>query len=159
MRIAIVTESFLPDLNGVAHSVARVAEHLVARGHEPIVIAPQPPSGGRAVPVAVPYPVVRVPSMPMPGYGQFRLGLPSRQLAAALRGHGTELIHLASPFVLGAHGSSAARTLALPTVAVYQTDIPAYARAYRVGLAESTAWRWIRPCSRPRSTRVPRSCP
>src|SRR5256714_37247 len=44
MRVAIITESFPPDINGVAHSVVRVAEHLVASGHEPLVIAPEPAS-------------------------------------------------------------------------------------------------------------------
>jgi phosphatidylinositol alpha 1,6-mannosyltransferase len=144
MRIAIITESFPPDVNGVAHSVLRVAEHLLSRGHEPLVIAPQPASGRRAVTGPLPYPVVRVPSVPTPGYSGFRLGLPSRRLAAALREHHTDLVHLASPFVLGARGMTVARALGLPVVAVYQTDIPGYAGAYRVGWGEDAAWRWIR---------------
>jgi phosphatidylinositol alpha 1,6-mannosyltransferase len=40
MRIAIISESFAPDVNGVARSVVRVAEHPVRRGHQPLVIAP-----------------------------------------------------------------------------------------------------------------------
>jgi phosphatidylinositol alpha 1,6-mannosyltransferase len=88
--------------------------------------------------------VVRVPSAPLPSYAQFRLGLPSRRLAAALRAHDTDVVHLASPFVLGAWAVGAAGRLDLPAVAVYQTDIPAYARAYRIGVAEATAWRWLR---------------
>jgi phosphatidylinositol alpha 1,6-mannosyltransferase len=144
MRIAIITESFPPDVNGVAHSVVRVAEHLLSRGHQPLVIAPQPASGRRAVTGPTPYPVIRVPSLPTPGYSGFRLGLPSRRIAAALREHHADLVHLASPFVLGARGVSVARALRLPVVAVYQTDIPGYAGAYRVGWGEEAAWRWIR---------------
>jgi phosphatidylinositol alpha 1,6-mannosyltransferase len=53
-------------------------------------------------------------------------------------------VHLASPFVLGAWGAAAARALRLPVVAVYQTDVAAYARAYRVAMTEHAAWRWIR---------------
>jgi phosphatidylinositol alpha 1,6-mannosyltransferase len=109
MRIALVTESFLPDVNGVANSVVRTAEHLVRRGHQPLVIAPQPPPAVRDTRVEVPYPVVRVASMPMPGYPQIRLGLPTPTISAALRAHGTEVVHLASPFVLGAWGMMAAR--------------------------------------------------
>ena len=41
MRIAIITESFPPDVNGVAHCVVRVAENLVRKGHHPLVIAPE----------------------------------------------------------------------------------------------------------------------
>jgi phosphatidylinositol alpha 1,6-mannosyltransferase len=145
MRIAIVTESFPPDVNGVAHSVVRVAEHLVARGHEPLVIAPQPSSGARSVAGVFPYQIIRVPSVATPGYGSFRLGLPSRRLAAALRSHRTDLVHLASPFVLGARGMTVAASLGLPTVAVYQTDVPAYARLYyHTNLGEQAAWRWLR---------------
>ncbi|WP_203820459.1 glycosyltransferase family 4 protein [Paractinoplanes ferrugineus] len=144
MRVALVTESFLPDVNGVAHSVVRTAEHLLRRGHQPMVIAPQPPPAVREVRVDVPYPVVRIPSVRMPGYPQIRLGLPTPTMTGAMRAHGTDVVHLASPFVLGAWGMAAARSLRLPTVAVYQTDVAAYARAYKVGMTEGAAWRWIR---------------
>ncbi|OLB77460.1 MAG: glycosyl transferase family 1 [Actinobacteria bacterium 13_2_20CM_2_71_6] len=145
MRVAIITESFPPDINGVAHSVVRVAEHLVARGHLPLVIAPEPASGTARVAGKLPYPVVRVPSVPMPGYPSFRLGLPSRRLPEALLAHGTDLVHLASPFFLGARGSAVSQRLQIPHVAVYQTDIPAYASAYKMrGIGEAAAWRWLR---------------
>jgi phosphatidylinositol alpha 1,6-mannosyltransferase len=144
MRIALVTESFLPDVNGVANSVVRAADHLLRRGHEPLVIAPQPPPHGRRTALDLPYPVVRMPSFPMPGYPQIRLGLPTPALTGTMRAHGTEVVHLASPFVLGAWGAAAAKALKLPAVAVYQTDVAAYARAYGVGMTEGAAWRWIR---------------
>jgi phosphatidylinositol alpha 1,6-mannosyltransferase len=145
VRVAIVTESFPPDVNGVANSVLRVAEHLMARGHQPLVVAPQPATGLARVPGPLPYPVVRVPSVSMPGYPSFRLGLPNtRKIVAALRDHGTDVVHLASPFVLGAWGANAAHRLGLPAVAVYQTDVPGFAKAYGMSLSEQTAWRWIR---------------
>jgi phosphatidylinositol alpha 1,6-mannosyltransferase len=144
VRVAIVTESFPPDVNGVANSVLRTAEHLRKRGHEPLVVAPAPATGLAKVPGPLSYPVVRVPSVSMPGYPSFRLGLPARRIAAAMRDHGTEVVHLASPFVLGAWGASAAHKLNLPAVAVFQTDVPGYAKAYGMSLSETTAWRWIR---------------
>jgi phosphatidylinositol alpha 1,6-mannosyltransferase len=144
MRVAIITESFPPDVNGVANTVLRVAEQLTRRGHQALVIAPQPPRGARQV-GPFPYPVVRVPAVPLPGYPSFRLGLPSRRIRAALSRHGTDVVHLASPVCLGAYGAVAATRLGLPMVAVYQTDLPAYARAYRLGRAgEAFAWRWLR---------------
>lgn len=144
MRVAIVTESFPPDVNGVAHCAFQTALHLGRRGHQPLVIAPagaqDPPPGDGA---ADPWPIVRIPSIPLPGYPQVRVALPSRRLAAALTSHRTEIVHLASPFVLGARAMSAALRLRLPAVAVYQTDLGGYARTY-LGAGENAAWRRIR---------------
>src|ERR1700677_4890941 len=144
MRVAIITESFPPDVNGVAHCVLRVAELLAKNGHQPLVIAPHPPRDTRD-PGPFPYPVVRVPAVPLPGYPSFRLGLPSHRVRDALIQHKTEIVHLASPVFLGAHGAAVARRLGLPAIAVYQTDLPSYAHAYRLGRAgEAFAWRWLR---------------
>jgi phosphatidylinositol alpha 1,6-mannosyltransferase len=141
MRVAIVTESFPPDVNGVAHCALRTAEHLARRGHEPLVIAPagpqDPPTGQD------PCPVVRVRSLPLPGYPQVRVALPGRRTAAAIAAHRADLVHLASPFVLGVRGMAAATRLHVPAVAVYQTDLAGYARTY-LSLGENTAWRRIR---------------
>jgi phosphatidylinositol alpha 1,6-mannosyltransferase len=144
MRVAIVTESFPPDVNGVANSVVRVAEHLIRRGHEPMVIAPAPALSHARVAGPLDCPVVRVPSVGLPGYPSFRLGLPSRRIRQALRRHRAEVAHLASPFVLGAWGSAAAARLDIPQVAVYQTDVPGYASAYRMAQGERAAWSWLR---------------
>jgi len=80
VRVAVVTESFLPQVNGVTNSVLRVCEQLGAAGHEVRVIAPgqgpQTCAGAR---------VLRVPSMPAPGYQDFRLAVPVPGLASALR--------------------------------------------------------------------------
>ncbi|MFJ4190617.1 glycosyltransferase family 4 protein [Kitasatospora sp. NPDC089509] len=157
MRVAIVTESFPPEVNGVAHSVLRTAEHLLRRGHRPLVVTPAPARGAHCPPQtfgsgteAERIPVVHIPSMPLPGYPQVRIALPSRQLAAALGGHRPDLVHLASPFVLGARGMQVAARLGVPAVAVYQTDLAGYAHAYRAGrgLGEAAAWRRIRAVHR-----------
>ncbi|ASW53848.1 glycosyltransferase family 1 protein [Plantactinospora sp. KBS50] len=144
MRIAIVTESFAPDVNGVAHSVVRTVEHLIRRGHQPMVVAPASvgpgePAGGRQ-----PCPVVRVPSIALPGYRGFRLGLPGPKLGEALAEHAPDVLHLASPFVLGGRAATLAGQRGLPMLAVYQTDVAAYARAYGLAWGEAAAWRRLR---------------
>jgi len=145
VRIAVITESFPPDVNGVAHCVLRVAEHLVQRGHHPLVIAPRPADSMPRPDGALPYPVVRMPSLPMPGYPGFRIAAAGSGLRATLTSHGTELVHLASPFMLGGGGAFVAGRMRLPMVAVYQTDMPGYARAYRFGPAgQAAAWRRVR---------------
>jgi len=145
VRIAYVTESFPPDVNGVAHTAIRVAEHLLNRGHQPLVIAPEPASGRSRPDAALDYPVVRVPSLAVPGYPGLRVGVPGPRVRAAVAEHGADLIHLAGPFVLGAGGAAAARRLKLPVVAVYATDMPAYARLYHTGPAgQAICWRRLR---------------
>ncbi|GHE62718.1 GDP-mannose-dependent alpha-mannosyltransferase [Streptomyces spiralis] len=148
MRVVIVTESFPPDVNGVAHCALQTARHLADRGHAPLVVAPAtaaPSESGSEPPYAdaPAVPVVRVPSLPLPGYPQVRVALPSRRVAAALSEHRADLVHLASPFVLGVRGMAAATRLGIPAVAVYQTDLAGYARTY-MGAGEAAAWRRIR---------------
>jgi len=145
VRIAYVTESFPPDVNGVAHTAVRVAEHLLSRGHQPLVIAPEPASGVPLPDRGYDFPIARVPSVGIPVYRGFRVGLPGSRVMAALASHNADLVHLAGPFVLGARACSAALKLQLPMVAVYATDLPAYARAYHTGPAgQKLAWWWLR---------------
>ncbi|MFJ1653197.1 glycosyltransferase family 4 protein [Streptomyces sp. NPDC088337] len=142
MRVVIVTESFPPDVNGVAHCALQTARHLVDRGHAPLVVAPAT-AASTGPDALAPCPVVRVPSLPLPGYPQVRVALPSRRVAAALTEHRADLVHLAGPFVLGVRGMAAAARLGIPAVAVYQTDLAGYARTY-MGAGEAAAWRRIR---------------
>jgi phosphatidylinositol alpha 1,6-mannosyltransferase len=145
MRIAIITESFPPDVNGVANCVVRVAENLVRKGHHPLVIAPESAHSTAGADSHFRYPVERVPSVPLPGYPTFRLGLPTPRTRRAVARHRADVVHLASPVALGAWGSRVAKAMDLPVVAIYQTDLPNYARAYRLGaVTEAFAWRWLR---------------
>lgn len=138
MRIAIVTESFLPQVNGVTNSVLRMCEHLTLRGHEALVIAPGAgPTSWAGVPV------VRVPSLPLPGYDSHRVGYPWPGMNRTLRGFGPDLVHLASPTVLGAQAVMAAQRIAVPSIAVYQTDLAAYAARYHAPAAARALWRWL----------------
>jgi len=146
MRVAIVTESFLPQVNGVSNTVRHVVHQLVRLGHEPLVVAPGPgaPSFHGA-------PVVRVRSLGLPGYRSFPVGLPDTAVERVLADFRPDVVHLASPIVLGAVGLRAARRLGVPTVAVYQTDVSGFARHYGVR-ADLLVDRWIgrlhRRCTR-----------
>ena len=140
MRVAIVTESFLPTFNGVTTSVCRVTECLVAAGHEVRLVAPRPAPESYAG-----CPVHGVASVPVRG---FPLGMPSREIEDVLRGFGPDVVHVASPFVLGASALATTSRLGLPSVAVYQTDMPSYLQRHApaaVGAGASrAAWRWLR---------------
>jgi len=136
LRVAVVAESFLPTGNGVTTSVCRTLEHLSRRGHDAVVICPGPApesfAGAR---------VIGVPSI---SYRQFPVGLPSSKVMRTLASFAPDIVHVASPFILGAAGMAAAGQLGVPTVAVFQTDVAGFARRHRAGLLHGAAWRWIR---------------
>ncbi len=153
MRIALVTESFLPQVDGVSNSVRHVAEQLVALGHQVLVVAPAPGPDRHG-----PVPVVRVRSVGLPGYRSFSVGLPDAALERALRRFRPDVVHLASPFVVGAAGLRAALRLDVPTVAVYQTDMLGFARQYGVRV-DPLLERWLgRIHRRADRTLVPSTC-
>ena len=145
VRVAIVAESFLPNVNGVSNSVLRVLEHLRRTGHEALVIAPDnPPGEPPAERIHDGIRVHRVPSRMFPKVTTLPLGVPRPRLVSVLRGFEPDVVHLASPALLGYGGLRIARHLGVPTVAVYQTDVPGFASSYGIGMTTRAAWAWFR---------------
>ena len=145
MRVAIVAESFLPNVNGVTNSVLRVIEHLRRTGHEVLVIAPDTPRGEPAADrVHDGVRVHRVPSKMFPKVTSLPLGVPRPRMVGVLRGFEPDVVHLASPALLGWGGVHAARYLGIPTVAVFQTDVAGFAESYGIGMLARASWAWTR---------------
>jgi phosphatidylinositol alpha 1,6-mannosyltransferase len=125
VRILIVSESFLPQVNGVTNSVRRVLEHLQAEGHSAMLVAP---SGPESYAGAL---VHRVRTVAMPTYREFPVGLATRgHLRRLMTAFAPDVVHLASPAWLGHQAGEAARSLGIPVVAVYQTDLIGFAERY-----------------------------
>jgi phosphatidylinositol alpha 1,6-mannosyltransferase len=139
VRIAVVTESFLPAINGVTNSVCRILEHFQAGGHQALVITPGPGPAEYAG-----HQVVAAPGIALPGYRSFVLGLPTARLEQILKDFRPDVVHLASPVFLGAAGGTAARKLGVPSVAVFQTDVAGFARRYGFRGADRAIWAWLR---------------
>ena len=137
-----MAETFSPAVNGVVNSVIRVASALAARGHEPVVVAPSGApfrtDGGHMVDV------VRVPAIAVPGYRGLRMARPRYDLRPVLRQVAPDIVHLASPAVLGQSAVRAANALDIPSVAVFQTDLSGFLRQYHLGTASPLLWRWLR---------------
>ncbi|MGC0365399.1 phosphatidylinositol alpha 1,6-mannosyltransferase [Rhodococcus sp. 27YEA15] len=145
MRVAIVAESFLPNMNGVTNSVLRVLEHLGRTGHDAMVIAPDTIGTASSAPTEHDgIPVVRVPAVMVPKVSSLPVGVPMPRVNAAVRAFAPHVMHLASPFLLGAGGVGVARYLDIPTVAVYQTDVAGFAESYGLGVTSRAAWAWTR---------------
>jgi len=140
VRVAIVAESFLPSVNGVSGSVQRVLEHLRRTGHSALVVAPglDAPTRHEGTPV------LRVPAVDVPRISSLPIGVPSPGMTSAIGDFAPDVVHLASPFVLGAGGMAAARRLGVPAVAVFQTDVAGFADSYGLGRSARAAWRWTR---------------
>ncbi|WP_095659171.1 glycosyltransferase family 4 protein [Corynebacterium glaucum] len=144
MRVGIVAESFLPNINGVTNSVLRVLEHLKREGHEAIVVAPGARDFQEEVPDYLGFEIVRVPTVMIPLIDSLPIGVPTTTVAAALADFKPDVIHLASPFVLGGAGAFAARQLDIPAVGLYQTDVAGFATKYHAAMVANIAWDWTR---------------
>lgn len=147
MKIALVAETFLPTINGVTHSLLRVLDHLAAEGHEARVLAPDSGPFHPHGPAPAAYagaPITWLPSVALPGYRGVRLAAGGvARVRRTLEQWAPDVVHLAAPFVLGWRAAQAAGQLGLPSVAIYQTDVPTYAARYGLGQFEALLWRRV----------------
>jgi phosphatidylinositol alpha 1,6-mannosyltransferase len=127
MRVAIVTESFLPSVNGVTNSVLRVLDTLASTGHATIVIAPTSLGDTQEG-----IPVVTTPSVLLAG---FPVAIPTSAVARALDDFQPDVVHVASPFWLGGYAIAHATKRGVASVAVYQTDVSGYMARYGLNFA------------------------
>lgn len=138
LSILVVTETFLPVVNGVTNSVLRVIEHMTERGHTVRVVAPGPGPDSHADAG-----VFRSRSLPLPGYGGLRVGVGRDALDDAIAAERPDVMHIAAPAVLGARALKRARELGIPTVAIYQTDLAGFASRYHLSAAHRPIWRVV----------------
>jgi glycosyltransferase involved in cell wall biosynthesis len=143
VRIALVTDTYIPQVNGVTTVVHRIAQVLAGAGHRVGIVAPRYPrhaDGGREGSAEI----LRIPSIPFPPYPAIRLSLPfRRRVTGFLDTCDPHVIHVATEGPLGVLGRWYARRRDVPLVTSFHTDFPRYARAYGVGVLESAAWRWL----------------
>ena len=144
MKLAIVTETFPPEINGVAMTFGVIASELGRRGHSVAVYRPwrrdlpdsRLPSDYLQVPMA---------GVPIPGYPLLRLGLPAgsrfRRLWSRDR---PDLVHVATEGPLGLSAIRAARALAIPVTSSFHTNFHAYTRHYKISLLRDLALGWLR---------------
>lgn len=125
-RVVIVTESFLPSLNGVTNSVLRVLETLHQQGHEALVIAPTSP-----VDEFLGFRIIKTKHF---HFKQFPVALPLMAMRKIFREFKPDIIHVAAPFALGRQALRVAKRQNIPAIAIYQTDISGYLQRYNLEL-------------------------
>jgi phosphatidylinositol alpha 1,6-mannosyltransferase len=127
LRVLVVAESFLPQVNGVTNSVVRVLDHLAVAGHDAALVAPTGP------PSYAGFPVLLTRGACLPFYPDFRVGIETRRrLREAIEWFRPDVVHVASPAALGYQAVRACTELDVPTVAIYQTDMVGFAQRYGV---------------------------
>ena len=144
MRIALVAETFLPATNGVVNSVLRVADELTAQNHTAVILAPAGAPDHVITRTGVPVEVHTVRSRELPGYRGLMVARPRQDLTHVLADVRPDVVHLASPLLLGRAAALAARELDIPSVAVFQTDLSGFLRRYHLGAAAPAMWSGLR---------------
>ena len=140
MRILMVAESFLPRTNGVVNTVMRVARFLRDTGNEVLILAPGL-SGSRDFEGVE---IIRIPSVLVPGIQNTDVAFTStNQIAKIMRKYQPDVVHLASPFILGERAARAAKQEGIPTVGIFQTDVAGFAVHYGLAFAMRAADAWV----------------
>jgi len=140
LRIALVTETYPPEVNGVALTVARIADGLRQRGHPLQLVRPR--QDGDAAPRGR---ELLLRGAPIPCYPHLRLGLPAaRRLREAWRGWRPDLVHVATEGPLGASAVRVARELELPVTSDFRTNFQAYSAHYRLGWLRGVILAYLR---------------
>ena len=138
MRIAFVTETWLPSTDGVVTRMTSTIRELRRSGHDVLIIAPE---GGdedylgaqvRGVPT---FAIRRV-------YGGKSWGFPLPRIGGYLREFQPDIVHVVNPMMMGIVAVIAARLARLPLVASYHTDVARYAAYYRLGFLRPVIW-WL----------------
>jgi len=144
MRIGLVTETYPPDVNGVAATLHRLARGLVDRGHGVHVVRPRRDRQdfGRHDEGIDEW---AVPGLPLPGYPGLRFGLPAtRRLYERWQALTPTVVHVATEGPLGWSAVQAARQAALPTTSSFHTQFHLYSSHYRIGMLRAAGIRYLR---------------
>ncbi|MFA6311140.1 MAG: glycosyltransferase family 1 protein [Sterolibacterium sp.] len=159
LRIAVVTETYPPEINGVAMTLSRMVDGLLRRGHQLQLVRPRqsreevagkPGSGGGLDEVLL-------TGLPIPGYPGLKFGLPAKALLTRLwKSRRPDLVHVVTEGPLGWSAIAAARKLRLPVTSDFHTNFHSYCRHYNFGWLTSPLSAYLRKLhNRSHATLVP----
>jgi glycosyltransferase involved in cell wall biosynthesis len=139
MRIAMFTETFLPSTDGIVTRLCATLKYLAEQGHEVLLFAPEgcPETYASAT-------VIGIPSFRFFLYPEKHFSFPRRKIAKHLRAFQPDLVHVVNPAFLGLGGLYYAWRFGYPLIASYHTNVPAYARHYRLNWLEPALWWYFR---------------
>lgn len=138
MRIAFISETFLPKIDGIVTRLCHTIRALRDFGHTLLIVAPFGVEEFEGVPVH------GVPGFAFPIYPDLKLAVPRPSINKALEEFQPDLIHLVNPAVLGVSGFFHSSRRRIPLVVSYHTHLPSYLRYYGLGSLEGLMWWAIR---------------
>ncbi len=139
MRIAIITENFLPKLDGVTRTLARLLEHLQTNGHDVLLLGPD--SGMEKYAGAE---LIGTAGLPFPFYPELKFNFFRPLFMRRLNEFRPDIVHLVDPVILGATGVAAARFFNIPLISSYHTNLAAYCEHFGFGLLTRPMWLYNR---------------
>jgi len=156
LRLAVVTESYPPEVNGVATTVARFVEGLRQRNHSVQIVRPRQQVDGSAV-AQEPGRDFLVRGLPIPRYPDLKMGLPAQRALLRLWTYERpDLVHLVTEGPLGWSALQAAARLRIATCSDFRTNFHAYSRHYGIGWLNRPILAYLRKFhNRTRRTMVP----
>ncbi|MBV9257856.1 MAG: glycosyltransferase, partial [Ktedonobacteraceae bacterium] len=139
MRVAIITENFLPKLDGVTRTLARLLEHLQTNGHDALLLGPD--SGMEKYAGAE---LIGTAGLPFPFYPELKFNFFRPLFLRRLNEFRPDIVHLVDPVILGATGVAAARFFNIPLISSYHTNLAAYCEHFGFGLLTRPMWLYNR---------------
>lgn len=144
MHVCMVTETYPPEVNGVAMTLQRLVTGLLANGHRVSLVRPKQQPLDRPGCCTAPA-VILVRGFPVPGYRGLHFGMPSRtRLLTAWREDRPDIIYVATEGPLGRSALAAAKQLELPVISGFHTNFQQYMRYYRLGFIRRTVLKYLR---------------
>lgn len=141
----LITETYPPEINGVAMTLSRLSDGLLARGHHVHVVRPRQGRRDKRVKYPANPSSTLVWAIGFPWYQGMKLGLPYfGQLRRNIKRFKPDFLHIATEGPLGIAGVLAAHAYGVPVVSSYHTNFFAYSRYYGLGFLRSIAFEWFR---------------
>lgn len=144
LRLTVVTETFPPEVNGVAMTIGRMVDAMRARDHQVQLIRPRQNPQDLGAPQTNLEQVLK-PGIPIPYYQSLRMGLPVyASLLRAWRERRPDIVHVVTEGPLGWSALSAALKLGIPVTSAFHTNFHSYSRHYGLGWLTAPIARYLR---------------
>ena len=144
VKLAIVTETYPPEINGVASTIARFISGLAKLGHDITLIRPR--QGSKDIPKTESnFKEILTFGVPIPGYSSLRMGLPQKNmLLKKWSSDRPSLVHIVTEGPLGWSALEAAKKLNIPVCSDFRTNFDAYSTHYGLSFLKSPIQRYLR---------------